>query len=377
MTPANPPASPVAHLDATLRASAHRNAFDMVDSAEELALLAPFPVLRDALVFLGTAVAVPWRDADEKANRHQQRHTRLARTAVATGTGAIVLAVVQLGLKQSWPALTAVAGLLEFITVVAGVASVFMGHWARSDRKWLQYRHQAERLRMLKFRALASPDLWNGSVAPWREQVTSEVKDIHATDDFRKTEEWSGRDQPESAVPTAVGAAAPLEVRQALVTYYLGKRLRYQQAYFASKGAKARKHWTVRWRGYRGWLFVATIGCVLFHFGADWAAGWTEQQALNEAARAWAVASLWGIVCAAVLPVIGIGVRAWSAAFELSRKARSFAAKDDAMGKASQQLGTGTEELSVILHHMAHDELFLEQEHREWLRLLLDAEWFL
>ena len=80
---------------------------------------------------------------------------------------------------------------------------------------------------------------------------------------------------------------------------------------------------------------------------------------------------------AAVLPVAGIGVRAWSAAFELSRKARSFAAKHRAMESAATRLGDGADPLPVILAHLQSDELFLEQEHREWLRLLLDAEWFL
>ena len=102
-----------------------------------------------------------------------------------------------------------------------------------------------------------------------------------------------------------------------------------------------------------------------------------EKQHHAEAARAWELASLWGIVVATVLPVAGIGVRAWSAAFELARKARSFEAKHQAMQKAIARLGKGEDELPAILAHLQHDELFLEQEHREWLRLLLDAEWFL
>ena len=55
----------------------------------------------------------------------------------------------------------------------------------------------------------------------------------------------------------------------------------------------------------------------------------------------------------------------------------STSAKHQAMHKAVARLGNGTDELPVILAHIRHDELFLEQEHREWLRLLLDAEWFL
>ncbi len=52
------------------------------------------------------------------------------------------------------------------------------------------------------------------------------------------------------------------------------------------------------------------------------------------------------------MPVAGIGVRAWSAAFELSRKARSFAAKHQALRKAVARRGNGPDELPVILAHM-------------------------
>jgi hypothetical protein len=124
-------------------------------------------------------------------------------------------------------------------------------------------------------------------------------------------------------------------------------------------------------------LFFITIGFVLFHFVADYVAVQMEQRHLAEAAHAWELVSLWAVVMTAVIPVAGIGVRAWSAAFELSRKARSFAAKHQAVRKAVANLGSGTDELPAILVHIRHDELFLEQEHREWLRLLLDAEWFL
>jgi hypothetical protein len=162
-----------------------------------------------------------------------------------------------------------------------------------------------------------------------------------------------------------------------LALYYRHKRLLNQGAYFDRKGKQAGASWAVKMRHQRERIFFVTIGFVLFHFAADYLAGRMEQQHFAEAARAWDLASLWGIVVAAVLPVAAIGVRAWSAAFELARKARSFEAKHQAMHKAVARLGDGGDGLPVILAHLQHDELFLEQEHREWLRLLLDAEWFL
>ena len=61
----------------------------------------------------------------------------------------------------------------------------------------------------------------------------------------------------------------------------------------------------------------------------------------------------------------------------LSRKARYFQAKRQAMEMAVLRLGNGSDELQITLAHLRHNELFLEKEHPEWLRLLLNAEGFI
>ncbi len=370
-----PPES-VARLDVHLRSQAGRAAFDMFD-ADELPVLEPFPRLHNAVAWLGQQLTPQWRTADGEAMRHQSRHQRLARIAIATGAGAIILAVVQLALRQSWPRMLATAGGLEIVIVLAAVASVFVGHWARSDRHWLGFRHRAEQLRMLKFRALARPELWAGHEAEWKGWLAAEIAALPAPDDLQTIERWSRQDTLEFPFADLQGVAASPEVRQALSTYYRHKRLLNQRDYFARKSREAEGNWTARLRHQRVRLFAVTIGFVLVHFAADVLAAHAERGNLTTAAHAWELVSLWSVVLAATLPVAGIGVRAWSAAFEFSRKARSFAAKHEAMDKAAARLENESSALPVVLGHLAHDELFLEQEHREWLRLLLDAEWFL
>jgi len=369
-------ADPVTTLDQQLQAGSSRANFDM-DDAPELPWLKPFPPLHDAVAWLDEHVAAPWRAADAAAIGHQNLHERLARTAVGAGVGAIILAVVQLALKQSWPGLNAAAVWIEGITVLAGVISVGMGLWAKSDRKWLGCRHRAERLRMLKFRALARVELWRGQDAQWKTWVENEIASLPAPDDLHHMEDWSNDDKAEPESLAGDNLTAAPDTRRALAVYYQHKRLLNQAGYFYRKGTKAASSRAVGMHHHREKLFFVTIGFVLFHFVADFLAGRMEQQLHAEAAHVWELVSLWSIVLAAVLPVAGIGVRAWSAAFELSRKARSFKAKHQAMKNASARLGTGQDELPVILSHIEHDELFLEQEHREWLRLLLDAEWFI
>ena len=367
---------PVSVLEQHLRSGSTRANFDM-DDAPDLERLSPFPPLHDAAAWLDGHVTPLWRQADAAALRHQRLHERLARAAVATGAGAIILAVVQLALKQSWPGFAGVAAWTEGLTALAGFIAVGVGLRAKSDRKWLGCRHRAERLRMLKFRALARAELWNGQDGQWKAWVENEIASFPEPDDLRQMECWSKADTSEVESPAAGNLTVSLETRRALAAYYRHKRLLNQADYFDRKGRQAGRSWAVRMRHQRERLFFVTIGCVLFHFGADYLAGRMEQRGLVAAAHGWELASLWGMVLAVVVPVAGIGVRAWSAAFELSRKARSFAAKHAAMHKAVGRLGDGGDEMPVILAHLQHDELFLEQEHREWLRLLLDAEWFI
>lgn len=107
-----------------------------------------------ALQWLEAMVTEPWRAADQKAKRSQSQHRLPARTAIATGTAAIVLAIVQLSIKLTWRQWTSVALEIEALAVVAAVIAVTVGLTAKYDRKWIGQRHLAERLRMLKFRAL-------------------------------------------------------------------------------------------------------------------------------------------------------------------------------------------------------------------------------
>jgi len=348
-----------------------------MDDTPELPWLKPFPLLHDAVEWLDARVNVLWGEADKLAIKYQRRHEWLARTAILTGVGAIILAIAQLALKPSLPAIAAVTIWIEGGIVLAGLISVTVGLSAKSDRKWLGCRHHSERLRMLKFSALAHPDLWKKNTSLWQDWVENQIKNLSSHDDYNRLETWSKEDSSETGLPAAGQISITPDTRRALVLYYRYKRILNQEDYFHSQGRQANANWGVKIRHQRERIFYLTIGFVLFHILADFLAGWMEQKHNAEAAWVWNLVAMWGIVMAAVLPVGAIGVRAWSAAFELSRKARSYEAKTKAMQKASIVLGDGSNEFPAILSHLRYDELFLEQEHRDWLRLLLEAEWFI
>lgn len=346
-----------------------------MNDTPELDVLTPFPQLHAALIWLGEQVTRPWRKADAAAEVHRKRHGHLARIAIGAGTGAIILAILQLALKISWPGLVGPLFWLEIVTVLGGVVAVVVGLRAQADRNWLGERHRAERLRMLKFRALIHPLLWQGKQAEWQAWVQTQLQELAGAGEFKAVERWSRGDEPEPAQPHIAGDLPTTADAAAFVVYYRHKRLANQKEYFQDKGAKAQNKAKLQ-HTLRLPLFFVTIGCVLFHFGADWLGARMEHAGNREAAHLWELASLWGVVLAAVLPVYGVGVRALTSAFEHARKARSFTAKHTAMERAIDRLEQDKGNLAALLDHMQHDELFLEQEHREWLRLLLDAEWF-
>ncbi len=353
----------------------HRDKFDMLDDDDDLALVASWPVLHDALTWLHEHVGKPYETADSAALSYQTSHRRIGRTAIVAGTAAIVLAIVQLALKQSWPQLLWGAGLLEVIAVVAGLISVCSGLWWKYDRQWLQQRHRAERLRMLKFQSLARPELWRDDLERWQAWVNEHRQRIDSVSDFSDIEAWCHEGRAEIDPLSTEQVSDPARVR-ALAAYYLRKRVNYQACYFKKQSARHAKQ-VGRLRHFGLPLFFASVISVLVHFGADVRAHTLIEIGQTDAAQWWELIAVWALALAAALPVIGVGVRTWTTAMEHARSASLFAAKHQALVRVHKHIEQDATDSTAVMRHIAHVEYFLENEHREWLRLLLDAEWFL
>jgi len=121
------------------------------------------------------------------------------------------------------------------------------------------------------------------------------------------------------------------------------------------------------------WLFFASVICVLIHFGLEWGA----HRVVPEWQRRLDDAGIWFVALAAIIPVVGAGIRAWFGAFELTRSASLYKEKLAAIDRATERLQEHAHDLAAIRRDIGSTEQFLKQEHREWLRLLHDAEWFL
>jgi hypothetical protein len=357
------------HLQAQLREPSRRYDMDMVDGPEHKYLIT-YGELHDALTFLRAVVAVPYNVANSAAGAHQRRHRWLARTAILTGAGALMLAILQLGLLNTNPSWTEPAAYMEVVAAIAGVIAVAVGATAKFDRHWFIQRHLAERLRMLKFRSLGQPDLWCGKTEAWKKWVTDQVGQVREIAGIEAVKSWAEGDAAAPLEPIPADCVADSEVLCAYSNYYRWKRVEFQAAYFSIQAAKYRRARPLARLGLP--LFFMAITAVVIHIIADII---SHHIVSTRGQAAWHLLAVWALVLAAMLPVVNLCVRAWLGAFEHLRSASLFEAKHHALIHISGQLDAECGKLPQMTRIVAHVEHFLEHEHREWLRLMLEAEW--
>ncbi len=333
--------------------------YDMVDTRKELERYRP---IADILGKVGVILADAYDSADKDALRQQNVHRVLTLLAAAFGTAAVLFAIAHLSglFPAPWPTSVEVgAAAIASFAVLLGLIQ------ARQER-WLLQRHKAERYRMLKFRALIDPVLWSGGGAGhrrWEEHLAEETARI-ARLTTSSLQDWI-KEQDVSYIPDTDGKCRfdRSPVRD-LVAYYRDKRIDVQMAFYSDR----MKRYMGRDRSTRNlppMLFFGSVVAVLGHFLVD----------ILDSGHAWRTASVLLVVLAASLPVVGAGIRTYRSAHEFARSASLFRAKYAALRHLADRLQaeSGDEQ---ILRTLRHCEQFLESEHREWLRLMLDAEWF-
>ena len=82
---------------------------------------------------------------------------------------------------------------------------------------------------------------------------------------------------------------------------------------------------------------------------------------------------------AALLPVVGFGIRAWTSAFESPRSHNLFRAKSLALNEPIRRLQTvalAALNYDDVMWTIAENEHFFVGEHHEWCRLQVEAEWY-
>lgn len=336
--------------------------YDMVDSDADLERWSKLePFLRDCEATVGRA----YRDADSASMRYRAEHKALVFAAASGGMLAVLFAIAQLApleqLHTSW------VEVGEAVAAFVAVVAVFFGVRAALSKRWILERERAERLRFLKFRFLSSPQLWSGATSESRrEWLRSRMQRLDILDK-EALEHWAERED-EVLQKDPPGAPADLDgaVLEDLVDYYKEKRLLYQRRYFENQAERRRLWERFTWVAPVAFFF-ASILAALGHFVYDliFHPHHSEPDAVSLAL----------ILLAACLPVVGAAVRTLRGAHEFGRNSLRFRATSRELEELADEL-RGEPAPQAALTVLQRAEQVLEAERREWLRLMIDAEWY-
>jgi hypothetical protein len=352
------------------------------------------------------------RPADKQALWFQKRHRFLIYIAALAATSTVVLAIVGLayrtanGVKPGEGFRKSDKEIVEewiergeIVTALVTLVAVGYGRSQRYNVNWLRLRHRAELCRLLRYEFLIQPSLWGGSGSPenWIRTRIGQIEQLTNNADLEKA-----LNEPSPAGPyEPPDSRMSRESLQALAEYYLAKRLSPQKEYFANRAQ--RNEIKDQMRNYLPFFFFGSILAVAPKLAFN--AGGFHRVAF-------------GFVLAAILlPVLAAGIRTYLAAFEFSRNKSRFYAAHKALSETEKSLlqntfavvtaepagqmrhesvliGSNFGQVIVMADNSAMDansananaypvlrdlawcEHLLNAEHREWLRLMYDAEWF-
>lgn len=296
--------------------------------------------------------------ADEQALRLRRRYRALALISSILGTAAVLLAIGQLFLAAEHEQLRSILFAAEFICAAAAVFGVGYGLRSSFHHHWLVARHKTERLRALQAEGMMR--VLAGRFDP--AQLAPRVAEVEGIT-FPAMHAWLKRDLVPVPVELAVSNASPGRVT-AFVRTYLSDRLAPQADYLMAAEARedARDR---RTRRLPPLLFFLSIACVFLHAGLH---PFREVRAAEASAHV-------ALLLAASLPVLASGLRTYREAVQMSRNASRFASKAAALDLLRNEL-SAAQTSSAAIATTWHVEQVLESEHREWLRLMIDAEWF-
>jgi hypothetical protein len=186
--------------------------------------------------------------ADYLASHYQKIHTRSAKWLYRLSTIAVIVAVVQ---ALFFPFYTGLI-LFEILALLVALIWYRVGVIENWQRKWLNYRHLAERLRIMTFRCLLKP----GSTRPENERVQS-------LPFYQGPGEWVL--VVENHVQGLLTWPEGLEDRLHQVKNFILKGLiRGQAEYYASTAREKAKH-TNREQRFIGFLLIITLLAAAFH----------------------------------------------------------------------------------------------------------------
>jgi MFS family permease len=339
---------------------------DMDDSGE----IPPREPLRTLVQQCQDCIRPAFTKADKAALMLQRKYRGRATAAAVLGSAAVALAIFQLflplflGREPHWIWLFSVA---EGAAALGTFLIVFLGMKATLKEEWLLERFRAENLRLLKFRYLIESALRSHADMPWGDERLCELVEEITGTTYSALRGWLS----EGTVPNALEwpASEPSkEFLDDLIMYYRRKRLRSQMAYLSTRiESYQRKDKKTRLFGPA--FFFGSVGFVLAHLMVEMGQASAEQ---SHGSADWSKLLILG---AALLPVAAGGLRIHRAANEFARSASRFEAVHYTLRKLSERLREA-EGTPQALQELSFCEAVMEGDLREWMRLMVEAEWY-
>jgi hypothetical protein len=295
-----------------------------------------------------------YRAADGAALRHQRRRRIIVDIVAVTGTIAVVLGTVSL----TQPIGAHAIRIAEAVAAAAAIVAVVAGIMAGAQRQWLLERHKAELLRLLSLHAVVRSlaDAWR-DYALWSDDVSARVSETNRCTNADLTR-WLASELPgerESYERLVAEATLPVDVHA-----YAREVIDKQRIYFAAR-AEANERWDNRTRMLIPALFFTSVVAIV----------------------PGALLRLWGnapqasvfISIAVIAPAVSAGIRLFRSAHEFARNSVRFRTKALVLSMLCERINTETSPVAIV-RDLEHAVQLMEAEHREWLRLMLDSEWY-
>lgn len=354
---------------------------DMEDSPEEIESYSQ--PMNNALAYFQDTFASSFARNDTSAKKQQWRHRTVVRVFSVAGTFAVVFSILHLTRLiplRDQPQLAKFLPLALFfgeaIAVLIALLAVAVGLVLAFQSNWLVQRHKAELFRLLKFGSIIDPAMLAGNEEDfkrWKERLLTKAHEIKGLN-RNSVDEWV----EEARIPDLPPPPLQREIQdtrlQDLINYYQKKRLDPQSKYFYDQ-AHHNLMWDWSTRLVPPFLFFGSVFFALLHLvneilelrhgTADYFAKWSHEVD---------TVSVSFIILAAILPVFGAGLRGLRSAYEFGRNTLRFSSMHFALELLRERIQKESKPESV-LRDLWWCEWMLESEHREWLRLMIEAEW--
>jgi hypothetical protein len=303
-------------------------------------------------------IDLPLERVDSRAIAYSRRYRLLAFLMALLGSFALLFSTLRMFLSGRNQHLQHVFFLLEAITTFIALAVVLYGMKSAAHHRWLLARHQTERLRALHAQTLV--ELLAAPLDP--SKLEAQIASIIAMR-FADMHLWLQRDVAPRPLELAAHPTSDSHTLQIFRQVYLQLRLAPQWTYLA--GAESRhERFDRKTRNIPTMLFFLSIACVALHAATHPFPGHTAEL----------VGDVF-VLLGTLFPIVASGLRTYREAIQVSRNANRFSSKAYALELLRNQLlKAATFEQSLTVSW--HTEQILESEHREWLRLMIDAEWF-